>query len=586
LTPSNEKTGPVRHALACPEQEFALSAVASVFGPHYTLDQILDAAEQRVQGVPRAGVIRSLLRIAISDGRAIPDDWTLVFPRRIDASSLLDPQLSTPQFIGRAYETLLYRKPGPEEVEIQSRFLRRRTRSDLLAAIAASPEAENSGGEIVLVGLGRRSLSFERLWRRFVCANQSTERLAEHALPLHAYMKAQERQFSAIRESIPAAAANATAPVLSAVAGVSNTVQTIGGSINRIRTRLETEGAKTAEVVADTRVMQELLRDITNRLSDLLRSLDGVAARSHKLDELAGISRQLAELTNTSHQSSAQLTQLGTALTPQPEIAAAIGRLEARILPPVVPGGDTVVTQVDNFFLGVPIAEWRLSAYYHCRGPLEPGIYNLFRQIVRPGMIVADIGANVGLYTLLAARLLQGSGRVFSFEPTPAIFRLLSENIQLNGFLGTGLVRLHEIAVADREGTAQLYTNIRDSTHNSLFSLADGMDSVQVRTAALDDILGSEMPLDFVKIDVEGSEPLVIRGMRQLLRNNAGLRIVMEFAPVHLERSGTNPSDFLSELESLGLTIRVIDDATGALSPAEPANILAQPNTNLLVSRT
>src|SRR5690606_13070940 len=109
--------------------------------------------------------------------------------------------------------------------------------------------------------------------------------------------------------------------------------------------------------------------------------------------------------------------------------------------------------------------------YYHYRGPLEPGVYKLFRDAVRPGMTVLDVGANVGLYTLLAARLLQGAGKVFSFEPTPDVFRILKNNVQLNGFAESGIISLHNCAVADLSGETELYADRTDSTHNSIYPL-------------------------------------------------------------------------------------------------------------------
>ena len=102
------------------------------------------------------------------------------------------------------------------------------------------------------------------------------------------------------------------------------------------------------------------------------------------------------------------LSRMGQDLSLQ---LAQVGR---GVYPPVLLGGhnDVLATEVDGLIIGVPSAEWRVAAYLAFRGVLEPGLTALFKQMVRPGMVVVDVGANIGIYTLLGARLLQGHGKV------------------------------------------------------------------------------------------------------------------------------------------------------------------------------
>lgn len=80
----------------------------------------------------------------------------------------------------------------------------------------------------------------------------------------------------------------------------------------------------------------------------------------------------------------------------------------------------------------------------------------LFLSLIRPGMVVLDVGSNIGYYALLAAQALKGSGAVLAFEPDPRLFALLSRSVEWNGFRN---VRLFQRAVADRCGTRQLYVD-------------------------------------------------------------------------------------------------------------------------------
>ncbi|HEY2011895.1 MAG TPA: FkbM family methyltransferase [Bryobacteraceae bacterium] len=238
-----------------------------------------------------------------------------------------------------------------------------------------------------------------------------------------------------------------------------------------------------------------------------------------------------------------------------------------RILPPAIAAGNNVVaTEVDGFILGMPAEEWRMAAYHVFRGVMEPGLTTWFRTLVKPGMVVVDVGANIGIYTLYAARLLQGHGRIHSFEPTPRTHAILHDNVQVNGFLELGIVEFHLEAVSDRSGTARLTVFPADSGHNTLFdeaSPANGGEQIQVSTVSLDEILKLEPRVDVVKIDAEGAEPWILRGMRQIIARSPGIRILMEFAPVNLRRAGVDPGGFLDEIAALGFHVRRIHDETG-----------------------
>jgi FkbM family methyltransferase len=239
-----------------------------------------------------------------------------------------------------------------------------------------------------------------------------------------------------------------------------------------------------------------------------------------------------------------------------------------------------IATEVDGFIVGVPAEEWRMAAYHVFRGLPEPGTMKRFQQLLRPGMVVVDVGANVGLYTLEAARALTGKGRVYTFEPTPRTFRMLQDNIQVNGFLETDIVELHQMAVTDRLGRAELALFADNCGHNTLFF--DGeMPHISVSTISLDEALKAGFPVDVVKIDAEGAEPLIIRGMRDIIRRSPKIHILVEFAPVHLRRAGFTPSEFISEIESLELEIHRIHDETGLLMATSADELSAVWSTNL-----
>jgi FkbM family methyltransferase len=150
-------------------------------------------------------------------------------------------------------------------------------------------------------------------------------------------------------------------------------------------------------------------------------------------------------------------------------------------------------------------------------GTWEPEVVDSIRENVLPGMTVMDIGAHAGFYALLFAKLVGPAGQVIAFEPLPANFRLLEENIALNG-LRNVLVR-HE-AVGERSGKLNLEVpDLEDHLLAGPMSSADPRGSMTVPVVSLDDfILQRGLHIDFIKMDVEGAEGSILRGAQETLR--------------------------------------------------------------------
>jgi FkbM family methyltransferase len=178
-------------------------------------------------------------------------------------------------------------------------------------------------------------------------------------------------------------------------------------------------------------------------------------------------------------------------------------------------------------------------------GLLERHEFRYFLGCVRPGMRIADIGANIGLYTLPCAMAAGVDGRVWAFEPEERNHRTLARNITLNNLTN---VTLEQAAAGDRNRDAVLYTSASNSGDHSLYTNAGRLEGTACRVIVLDDYFPSSQRLDLVKIDVQGGEGAVLRGMQRLLRNNPAMEIVMEFWPEGIGLSGIAPEDLLASL--------------------------------------
>lgn len=193
----------------------------------------------------------------------------------------------------------------------------------------------------------------------------------------------------------------------------------------------------------------------------------------------------------------------------------------------------------------------------------EPGTTRLFQETVKPGMVVVDIGAHVGYYTLLAAKQVGPTGKVYAFEPEPGNHTILLKNIGMNSYDN---VVATPMAVSDQTGSSTLYITALDSGRHSVYHHGLPEKGIAtVETTTLDVFLESEgwPSIDLIKIDVEGAEVAVLDGMNQLMEKNSDLKLIVEFNPALLQNGGVAPIEFLERLASPGWSVKIIDEVSG-----------------------
>jgi FkbM family methyltransferase len=189
---------------------------------------------------------------------------------------------------------------------------------------------------------------------------------------------------------------------------------------------------------------------------------------------------------------------------------------------------------------------------------LEWGIYEkyeteLFKRLVKNGMVVVDIGANVGYYTLLASRLVGDKGRVFAFEPEPNNYDLLCKNIKVNKCRNVVPIRK---AVFSSSGKIELFLDKNNLGAHSLSERnVNKPISIMVEATSLDDYFRNAPKIDVMKLDVQGSEMHVLEGMVNTMYHNDELQMIMEFWPRGLRNSGSSPAGFLKKLKESGFEL-------------------------------
>ena len=214
---------------------------------------------------------------------------------------------------------------------------------------------------------------------------------------------------------------------------------------------------------------------------------------------------------------------------------------------------------------------------YAFREYYEPELPYL-EEVLSQGKVFVDVGANFGVYTLVASRLVGATGKVIALEPTAQSFETLRQNIALNHFSN---VRAFQVALTQSSGKAWLYHGW-DPVSNSLGKDPLSSDEgEEVQTESLDNLLEDNGigRVDVIKVDVEGAEELVLRGATKTLTSNRPV-IIFEFNPACAARLSLSPHGARDFLESLGYEFLVLGEcARSDTSESGPTyfNIIAIP---------
>lgn len=201
----------------------------------------------------------------------------------------------------------------------------------------------------------------------------------------------------------------------------------------------------------------------------------------------------------------------------------------------------------------------------------EPAVSTAILTLVRPGMVVLDVGANIGVHALHMARRVGMDGTVLAFEPNPTAREELLRNISLNNIEN---VKVLNLALWNEDGE-ELFCFPSDGLEamgglrqNSQFKAAS---QAKVATARIDTVLARHaiQHVDFIKIDVEGAELQVLEGAGSLLDDERRPPILYESALINSQPYSYTPDDLSRYLIAKGYQVEKIDEA----------NYLALPST-------
>lgn len=222
---------------------------------------------------------------------------------------------------------------------------------------------------------------------------------------------------------------------------------------------------------------------------------------------------------------------------------------------------------------GFDFAIWLLGAF-------ERSTVAAYSRLVRPGMTVVDIGANIGAHTLPLARLVGPSGRVIAIEPTAWAVQKLAANLALNPAL-SAVVKVHQAMLVEKPQDRladEIYASwpLHDrNVHPKLRALPKSTAGASALT--LDEVVRGEklVRVDFIKLDVDGYEGSVLRGGLNTLKRDRPT-MILELSPYLLAEKGERFADLLGMLDACGYRLhdlkaqRVLSSDPGTLAKGIP----------------
>ncbi len=203
----------------------------------------------------------------------------------------------------------------------------------------------------------------------------------------------------------------------------------------------------------------------------------------------------------------------------------------------------------------------------------EPNTLYFIHDQLRPGQIVVDVGANIGYFSLLLASIVGSVGRVIAFEPGEFAFGLLQRNCDLNKF---DWLEAYSIGLAEQSGVVtfnsgppgmEVYNSI-SKTHYQQTELPGSFQQVNIQVVAGDAWLQDHAVdhVDFMKIDVEGGEYAVLRGLKSMLQEHRITKLLIEVTEEMSYAFGYDPSDIITLLQSYGYNWHRLEGG-GKLTP-------------------
>jgi FkbM family methyltransferase len=249
--------------------------------------------------------------------------------------------------------------------------------------------------------------------------------------------------------------------------------------------------------------------------------------------------------------------------------------------------GEAIVSTTDGRRLYADLSSWGMYESVYFLGEYERAVTEFINSVVRSGDVCLDIGANFGWYTTLLHRLCGTDGAVHAFEPVPCIFASLKKNVALAG--SPANVHLNDVALGDAHGKAMMHLFAGLANGHSSLSTMGRADytAIECPMITLDSYLEKRhlTQVNFVKVDIEGAELMLLKGAGSLFRQAVPPIWMIEMALGTTKGFSYLPNDLILYMkERADYEFYAVDEADLALMPIDGfapdeigANVLCVP---------
>ena len=219
------------------------------------------------------------------------------------------------------------------------------------------------------------------------------------------------------------------------------------------------------------------------------------------------------------------------------------------------PTGPGIMRTLYGFWLQLdPVRDEGIERTIYYTGTYEKGTLAILKELLRPGDIFVDVGANIGLMSIFASRIVGEEGRVYAFEPNPETTRILRENIELNHCSN---IKVSEYAIGKSPGKARIYDSWESNRGSATLVQPERMTEsheVQVTTLSEYFLSGGDNPgeIRVVKLDIEGFELEALQGAGEILIAHDSPILVVECSDTRENSRGGGTQqlfEFISRLE-------------------------------------
>lgn len=187
---------------------------------------------------------------------------------------------------------------------------------------------------------------------------------------------------------------------------------------------------------------------------------------------------------------------------------------------------------------------------------------NFFKKLLKPNMTVLDIGANIGYFALIEAEVVGPNGKVYAIEPIPQSYNLLKKNIKLNNY--EKIFKTYPIAIGEKKGNAIVKQTKKLNWSTILNNNLSKVDKkIKVKKQTVDSFLKNKKKPDVIRMDVEGYELEIFKGMRKTLSSKKPMILFIEFHPMYLHDRINELKSLIKKIQSKGFKPIKLTDTSG-----------------------